>query len=140
MKKFAVLLLALLMLLPLCAACATDPGETADSTPAAQTSGSNEPSEVTTSIYDENGFERDSLPENLNFNDTIHIFHWSDYTMLEFYVEEDNGNGIDSAIFKRNANVQERLGVTLEYSDAKGQSNSEFETKAKDRPEPSGSE
>lgn len=118
MKKIIPLLLALLMIIPLCAAC----GETnlpEVTTPAAQVSETADPSSETTSNVDAEGYELDDLPE-LNFNDTINIAHWSDYTMTEFYVEEDNGNGIDSAIFKRNQIVCERLGVELKYASAKG--------------------
>ena len=81
MKKIAALVLALLMMVPLCVSC-VNPGESGTTTASSEIS-TNAP-EVTDSKYDALGFLKDTLP-SLNFNnEEITILMWDNHTMTEF--------------------------------------------------------
>lgn len=98
------------MLIPVFAACAGDdkdnPKTTTPDTTAADTK----------DLYDSNGYLKDSLPANLNFNNkTVNVLGWNT-TPAEFFVEETTGDNVSDAIFYRNAAVESRLGVKLEFT------------------------
>ena len=62
-------------------------------------------------------FIPDSLPE-LDFQgETCRIFCWESWDPGEFFVEEDNGEIIVSAVYNRNLKVEERLNVSLEWDE-----------------------
>ena len=67
----------------------------------------------------ETEYEEDDLADSYNFDTTVTIYMWSDYTMMEFYAEE-SGDIIDDAIFNRNNDVENRLGITLEFVEEPG--------------------
>ena len=113
--KITALLLSALFIIGALAGCADKKGGE-DTTAQAGTADSTPVAETTESLYDENGYLKDSLPEKLDFGTDINLFIWSDHTMTEFYVEENNGVGIDSAIFRRNAWVEDRLGISLVFT------------------------
>ena len=116
MKKVLIFLLAALLILPV-VSCAKKDGETTgENTTAAVVPDS----ETEASTVDEHGFIKDDLPDNLNFDTDINILYWDDYTMTEFFVDEPNGNNIDSAIYSRNLKVEDRLGVSLKYTGTPG--------------------
>jgi len=117
MKKAILFLLSALMVLSLFA-CAKSGGN--DVTEAVTTAASDSVEQTEASTVDANGFIKDDLPEKMDFDTDINFLHWSDYTMTEFYVEENNGNNIDSAIYSRNLKVEDRLGVTLKYTGTPG--------------------
>jgi len=123
-SRIAAFLMSLLLVLTSLIACG-NPGGGDETTPAPAASDTNPAAETTSSLYDEEGYLKDDLPDGLNFDTTITTLMWSDYTMTEFYVEENNGNIIDSAIFKRNAGIEARLGVTLEWDSVPGSSGKE---------------
>ncbi|MBO5701879.1 MAG: extracellular solute-binding protein [Clostridia bacterium] len=106
-----------------------DPEETSsDETteaPAATVAPDSSPAiEETESPYDENGFLKSSLPEELDFGgDKVTVLWWTDVENPEFFVEGENGEIINDAIFRRNANVESKLGITFEWVGIKGQYN-----------------
>jgi len=119
--KLTALFLAVLTIAALFAACAdtTKPETTTDiaaTTPAPE-------EETTASIYDENGYLLDKLPAKMNIGGEIAILYWEDVENVEFNVTETNGNLVDDAIYKRDANVQDRLNVTFVYSCTPGNNN-----------------
>lgn len=121
MKKTLLLILSLLLILPLAVSCGNGANEGNTTTgPEAVASSGPDAENTTDSKYDDKGFEKDDLRSDYNFGDEIGILMWNDYTMTEFYVEETNGNNIDSAIFRRNANVCDRLGIELKYYESRG--------------------
>ncbi|MBO4322089.1 MAG: hypothetical protein J5919_03735 [Clostridia bacterium] len=130
--KITALLLSALFIIGALAGCADKKGGE-DTTAQAGTADSTPVAETTESLYDENGYLKDSLPDKLNFDTTITTLMWSDYTMTEFFVDEVNGNIIDSAIFRRNTEIEERLGVTLAWDSEKGASGKEAQYTAKVR-------
>ena len=58
----------------------------------------------------------DDLPDTLDYSgNTVTTFGWSGPVLVEFYVEEQNGEVVNDAIFARNLAVEERLNIELEY-------------------------
>ena len=117
--KAIALSCAILMLLSAFVSCGTN-GNQEDTTP--DTTAAADVSEVETADprYDEQGFLRDQLPDNLNYKDTtINILAWDDVEHEEFEAEQD-GDTVLSAIYTRNNNVEKRLGVKLNYIRVKG--------------------
>ena len=130
-RRLLAFALSILMLLGAFVACAQTPEDPAESTPApAVPAGTNAPDttveETTENPYDEDGFLKSSLPEELDFGaETVTILWWNDVEQPEFFVENTNGELINDAIFKRNARVEEELNVKLAWVDIKGQYNSD---------------
>ncbi len=125
MKKYIrliALLLSLVTLLSMFAACADNEGGEVSTSASASVNdpgNSNVTGEDTTK--EETLYEEDNLAEKYEFNKTITIFMWSDYRMREFYAEE-TGNIIDDAIYKRNISVADRLGIEFSFIEAPGDS------------------
>ncbi len=114
MKRIICALLALMMLGGVLVACA-EPGEVDTTT--ADPSASNTDAPATT-VADET--TRDSLPE-LNFGgEEIAILYWSDANNNEFFVEQTDGTDINDVVYKRNQNVQERLGFKFAWNGQEG--------------------
>ncbi|MBQ8642017.1 MAG: hypothetical protein IJ480_07330 [Clostridia bacterium] len=107
-KKFT-LLLAALMVAPVLASCASEEAETqpADTASADTTPAETEITRATTP---------DTLPDGLDFGgESIRIIQGtSDEHMDEYYVEEDTGEALCSAIYTRQTRVEERLNVKIE--------------------------
>ncbi len=115
--RIIALIMAMLTLSGMVAACAeTGTTETTTDAGAAETQA---PTVVTTA--EETLYAPDDLDEKYDFGETITIFMWKDYTMMEFYAEE-TGDVIDDAIFNRNIAVEDRLGIEFEYVEEKGAS------------------
>ena len=120
------LVLASLMLIGLFAACAETPVEqTAETTVSASTEApATQAAETTEDLYDEEGYLKSTLPDELDFGgETITVLWWNDVERPEFFVEDATGDLITDAIFQRNSNVEEKMGVTLDWVDIKGQYN-----------------
>ncbi len=70
----------------------------------------------TTNNLDANGYLKDSLPEDLNFNgETVTIYADDNPYAQEFDAESLNGDLINDGIYNRNETVSERLNVTLNF-------------------------
>lgn len=113
MKRKIALLLTLLMLTPLAAACSEsaqngDETGTSQSTPVAADS-------VEEAVPDVETKMKDDVPADLNFGGAdVRVAHREgERGQQEIYVEEDTGDALDSAIFARNLAVEERLGVKI---------------------------
>ncbi|MBQ8402498.1 MAG: hypothetical protein IJX14_11285, partial [Clostridia bacterium] len=108
MKRTVSLTLVLLMLLGALAGCGSDPAETTASAEDTETAAAETESETL--------YEPDDLPADLRYDgETITTFGWSGPATIEFFTEEMNGELVNDAIYQRNLNVEERLGVQLEY-------------------------
>lgn len=117
MKKQNLFLSALLVCALLCAC--SDGGSTNTDTKTADSTGvpavTTEPAEM------EPAYPADDLPDDLDFGGaTAHIFGWEGSGNAEFYVEEENGDIVNDAIYLRNRTVEERLNLTLTYTLAAG--------------------
>ena len=124
--RYISLILASLMLLASLVGCAETTDPNAETTLAsAETVAPGVVDEVTTeSLYDENGYLKSELPDELDFGgEVITVLWWTDVERPEFFIEEANGDMITDAIFQRNANVESKMGVTLEWVGIKGQYN-----------------
>ena len=78
----------------------------------------------TENLYDENGYLKDDIPSDLLFNRDFTLLYWSDREHEEFYAETETGEAVSDAIFKRNSNVAERLGITWQYATEPGKATS----------------
>ena len=71
--------------------------------------------------YDDAGYLKDALPEVANLGVKIGMLYWSDVENPEFFVEDDgNGGTVELAINRRNARVESRLGVEIDYTGTPG--------------------
>ncbi len=61
----------------------------------------------------EETYEKDNLPEGLDFNSDVRILHWTEVKRVEFFIDKETGDVANDAVFARNLNIEERLGVKL---------------------------
>lgn len=73
---------------------------------------------------DSQGYILDSIPDSVKYTgEEIQILYWQDVENPEYFSEyEGEGSEIDSAIFRRNLKVEQRLGVSLVYIPTSGNS------------------
>lgn len=115
MQKHIVKLLVLAMLASLTTlySCGNNANETTAKTNEVT---SNSTETDTANNAGETLYESDDLPSDLNYGGkTVTTFGWSDYNLVEFYAEEENGEIVNDAVFQRNLKVEERLNVKLAY-------------------------
>lgn len=105
--RAASLALGCLMLLALLAGCKKETGEPVQTAPSGD-SGKEEQTD---------GYTPDSLPDDLDFDQTVTMLYWTDTGMPEFD-EQLSGDPVNDQIFRRNQAVQERLKVTLDWHGA----------------------
>ena len=121
MKKTLAIILAMLMCLSILVSCGnnTEPTDTTTATTQGTQASATEATTTapaTESPYDANGFWKDDLPTDLNYNGKeITILYWDDVARPEFEVKELTGDLIGDAIYARNAAVEERLGLKLNW-------------------------
>ena len=122
--RMLALILCLLTILPLAVSCAQtqDPAQTTE-TPTASTTAPAGTEEDTSHLYDEEGYLKSDLPE-LNYGgETVTVLYWSDVEMQEYEAEELNSVLVNDAIYKRNANVQEKLNIEFAWLSTPGSNN-----------------
>ena len=75
--------------------------------------------------YDSNGFIKDELPDNLSTDlKEVSILYWSDAENREYEIDSlSNGDGINNALYYRNAAVSTRMGVELAFEGVGGNYN-----------------
>ena len=126
MKTFAriiALLCAVVLLVPCFASCANT--QSSEETTAAENAQTQAPAEEVTvdNSKDKDGYLRDDLPDELDYKgETVSILGWEDVERPEFEILEDE-TGVDmvkDAIYNRNLAVEDRMGVTLEWTMQRG--------------------
>ena len=129
-KRWLSLVLAVLMLASVmiaAASCANNddqPDSTVDTTTAAPSGGENTPADTTTAQAADTTtepFVEDDLPE-LNYNNTTFNFLAWKQGVQEYYAKDQTGDAVNDAIYYRNLEVENRLGVKLAYTEIKGNS------------------
>lgn len=123
--RILVLFLALLMMSSCFVACTNDGNGDVVTTTQEQQDEVTDPVGDNVVYVDENGYEIDDLPSDLNFgNQKVTILAWSDYTMQEFESPTDTltADIVDDALFTRNSTVEQRLGIELFYVYERGDS------------------
>lgn len=113
-RSLICVLLALMMLVPAFASCAETVGgeETTAGAQASTTLAEGESAVPETT--------RDTLPE-LDFGgEDVHILYWENANNNEFYVEQTDGTEINDVVYRRNENVQARLGFNFVWNGQKG--------------------
>ncbi|NLW74458.1 MAG: hypothetical protein GX057_06175 [Clostridiales bacterium] len=118
MKKIVAILLCLILVIPTAAGCARNPETgTRDDTTTSAILDTSSPDDTTT----ETGLVEDDLGDDIDFNgEPVRILYWSDVQNTEFEVKELTGDIIQDAIFDRNRAIEERLGVSLEWTGVPG--------------------
>lgn len=127
LTRTLVLLLAVILIIPLvaCVEPAAPPtdGTSDDNTGdvTTTTSGIITDPVVTASAHP------DPIPEEVKFGGSdkpqpVKILYWSDVEHQEFFTEGETGNPVENALFRRNANVEERLGIELIWEGYDGDS------------------
>lgn len=115
-------LLALLMIACSDIACANTetPAETTEAATAAPIT---EADETTAELekYDKDGFLMDELDSTLKFGgEIVTVLAWDGQSYEEFDADTIDGDTINDALYRRNAMVEERLGVNLMFLKTKG--------------------
>ena len=126
--KLISLLCAILMLVPLCAACAETGDEviTTEDVAATEAPVSEAPVETKDPNYDDQGYLKSKLPETLNYGGKeVNILCWEDVERPEFEILESE-TGLDmvkDAIYERNIATESPLGVSFKWTETPGDSN-----------------
>lgn len=115
MKRTLAAILASLMILPALAACSSgDQPDTKDTTPSTSSPAGDTSAPDTEETTTDRAHTKDNLPSDLNFDgESIRITCRGHENFTWELIAEDNGDVVDSAIYNRNLNVEERLGVKL---------------------------
>lgn len=116
----AILLVTLLLSTLSCAKKDQETQNTSGTTLTPDTAATTTQSEVqeTVSPYDENGYLKDELPEDLNLNQetvNIHIDDYNSAYAVEMYAAELTGDRLKDTVYRVIQSVEERLNVNLEY-------------------------
>jgi len=117
-KKTLALILGLLMMLPMFAACASgdDSGAADDTTSAAEVTEA-ETTVAETSEYTAPGSNYDGAEVTLAVIDYVSsgtASNWVASSYCEGFMPEQNGDPLNDAIYERNATVEEELGVKID--------------------------
>ncbi|MBQ8510790.1 MAG: hypothetical protein IJ493_12875 [Clostridia bacterium] len=113
MKKQTIsALLLLAMLASAVSSCGGSASSGGNNTPSDTTV----PAETTDPTRDANGFLLDEIPAGTNFGGKeVNILIREAVANTEFFVDEQTGDIVDDALWKRNQTVEDRLGVKLNF-------------------------
>jgi len=120
-KTIGIMLICLCLLLSAVACAKPDvPGENTTAPEAVDSSAN--PDETTKSLYDDNGYLLDSLPELDYKGETVKVLYWSDVERPEFEIKEEtlDGSIVKEAIYNRNERTSDRLNIAFEWIGTKG--------------------
>ena len=121
--RIIIAILVLAMMLPMALACAETNGPEDTTAGSADTQA---PSLDATTEAEETMFALSDIPEDLRFDgETIKFLYWEDVENPEFFVEDQNGEAVNDAIYNRNAKVEEQFGITLEFVGTPGNYNNQ---------------
>ena len=113
--------MAILICAAMAAACAGGPP--AELTSAEITTSGPDSGDLTTgkeSDCDSNGYLLDALPE-LDFGgNEVRVLYDNKFIMPDFFVESENGEAVNDAIYNRNLSVEERLKIKLAFTGEAG--------------------
>jgi hypothetical protein len=105
--------LAMMTVILFCA-CSNNPGTDGETTAGAIVEETTAAAE--TENVDANGYLKDNLPADLKFSgEEFTTLYWSDREHEEFFVEGMTGEIVNDALYTRNQQVEDRLGITLKY-------------------------
>ena len=109
MKKITSLLLAILILCSLFVSCTGDkPAQTTADTTASDVATTTEPAEDTPDVPD---------PSELDIAGDFNILVSGNSSVNDFESEDDEGTAVEIAIYRRNATINEKYGVTITNED-----------------------
>ena len=111
--RLFLLLLALCLTVSAFAGC-TSGGEPQVSQNGGQTTQPPATEDPNAGLYDENGYWKDQIPEELDYNRELSILCWASIAN-EFGCDDYNGQAINDALVSRDLDVEDRLNVSLLY-------------------------
>lgn len=120
MKRTIALVLCLLMLLAMVVGCANNGDNPADgtTTPSASTTPGNNTDTPDTSS---DQFVPDDIDPNTNLGGrTVTFLYWEDSENVEFFAEDQTGEGVNDAVYYRNLTIEDRLKVKLAFVPSPG--------------------
>ena len=108
MKKLISLILCILILSTLIAGCKKNEEEPDLSETYTEDTGD---------LYDENGYLKDSIPDDIDYGGAkVSIMGWEDKeSKPDFSLDLTDGNTVTRATYERNVTVEQRLGVKLAF-------------------------
>lgn len=120
MKRLIAVILTLSLLISAAVSCA-ETQNTEETTAPAVTEAPEALGGADATQTEDLGFYDNPVPSPTRFDgEVIKFLYWSDVENPEFFVEEQNGEAVNDAIYNRNAKVEEQLGVTLEFTGTPG--------------------
>ena len=132
MKRFLLMLLVCAMLAGCFAGCGMTgdrPGDTTASSQGGDVIASDQTAvteKAETSLYDADGYLKDSLPERLDYGlEEIQILYWNNGELGpgEFDPGEDETGFLQKSVYTRNMVTEDRLNVVLQWKGVAGTSN-----------------
>ncbi len=116
--RIIVAILIAAMLIPCMLSCVNNegPDESAQTTVTPEVSSNPE----------ETIFVPSSIPDDLKFpGETIKFLYWEDVEHDEFFVEDQNAEAVNDAIYTRNERIQEQFEITLDFTGTPGNYNNQ---------------
>lgn len=103
------------ILLVLC--CLMSLSACGNSTAGTEDTGTMQTTDTSDILYDEDGYLRDRLPADLNYEEQdFCILYWNNAPTYEFSVDKESERStIEEAVFARNSAVEERLHLSLKF-------------------------
>ena len=100
----------------LISSCACGNGSSADDTTAPQTSG-----DTTSAPEETEEAEKLDLPDDLNYGGYVfRILSRPSPRIEEVYAEEENGENLNDAVYRRNMTVEDKLGIVFQVTQSSG--------------------
>ncbi|MCQ2428227.1 MAG: extracellular solute-binding protein, partial [Clostridia bacterium] len=116
----------------LLAACAKDPiGHEATSAAVAAPVPDESTEDPNAPKYDKDGYLISDLPDMDFGNAKVTVYYWSDVELKEYEAEKQTGELVNDAIFKRNAQTEEKLKIELAFLSSPGNNGSKADFTAK---------
>ncbi len=114
LRKKGAILLAVSLLLTAWSGCSS--ATSGEETAAAEEARPVDAQQQAPETEEETQYPKDHLPDDLDYGGTtFSVFGWSGPVLVEFYVDEQNGEIVNDAIYARNMAVEERMNIALEY-------------------------
>ena len=115
MKRIILLLLALVMVVSVFAACGDSTGASTPNKTTPRPGGTTDPGDKEVPETEKMNLDLESIDWE---GETVYVYHWvPDAGLEEFGMESDqiNNDAVNDAIYKRNSYTEEALGITIDW-------------------------
>ena len=125
-SRIIIALLILAMALPFAVSCANT-NQPSDTTLPPETEAPSA-GEDSATVAEDTLFAPSEIPEDLKFEgENVKILYWDDVPNVEFFVEDQTGEAVNDAIYKRNLNVEAQFGIKLDFNGTNGNNKKQAE-------------